>query len=46
MKTGKLDLFAKLKVPVDPSPYVVEQVFFPSKDGTRVSMFLVAPKGT
>ncbi len=41
MKTGRLDLFAKLKVPVDPSPYVVEQVSFPSKDGTKVSMFLV-----
>lgn len=41
MKTGRLGLFAKLKVPVDPSPYVVEQVSFPSKDGTKVSMFLV-----
>jgi prolyl oligopeptidase len=44
MKSGKLDLFAKLKVPVDPSPYVVEQVTFPSKDGTKVSMFLVHRK--
>ncbi len=45
MKTGKLDLFAKLKVPVDPSAYEVEQVFFPSTDGTRLSMFLVHRKG-
>lgn len=44
MKNGRLGLFAKLKVPVDPSPYVVEQVFLPSKDGTRVSMFLVHRK--
>ena len=44
MKTGRLDLFAKLNVPVDPSAYVVEQVFFPSKDGTKVSMFLVHRK--
>ena len=41
MKNGRLGVFAKLKVPVDPSPYVVEQVSFPSKDGTKVSMFLV-----
>ena len=44
MESGKLDLFAKLKVPVDPSSYVVEQVFFPSKDGTRLSTFLVHRK--
>ncbi len=44
MKTGRLDLFAKLNVPVDPSAYVVEQVHFPSKDGTKVSMFLVHRK--
>ena len=30
---------------VDPSLYEVSQVFFPSKDGTRVSMFLVHRKG-
>jgi prolyl oligopeptidase len=28
-------------VPVDTSPYVIEQVFYPSRDGTRVPMFLV-----
>jgi prolyl oligopeptidase len=32
-------------VPVDPSRFTVEQVFYPSKDGTRISMFVVAPKG-
>jgi prolyl oligopeptidase len=44
IKTGKGELYAKVKVPVDPTPYVVEQVFFPSKDGTRVSMFVVRKK--
>ena len=44
MKTGEQELWFRLKVPVDPSPYVVEQVFFPSKDGTRLSMFLVHRK--
>ncbi|HEY4003317.1 MAG TPA: prolyl oligopeptidase family serine peptidase [Candidatus Xenobia bacterium] len=39
--TGKTTLWFKLKIPVDPSPYVAEQVFFPSKDGTRLSMFIV-----
>jgi prolyl oligopeptidase len=44
MKTGKTEVNAKLKVPVDPSPFTVEQVFYTSKDGTRVSMFLVHRK--
>ena len=34
----------KQKVPVHPSPYTVDQVFFTSKDGTRVPMFLVHAK--
>jgi prolyl oligopeptidase len=37
-------LWAKIKVPVDPSPYMVEQKFFPSKDGTQIPMFLVHRK--
>ncbi len=39
--TGAAERWARREVPVDPSPYVVEQVFFPSKDGTRIPMFLV-----
>lgn len=46
MKTGAQELWFRLKVPVDPSKFVVEQVFFPSKDGTRLSMFLVHGKET
>ena len=44
MKTGAAKLYAKVKVPVDASPFTVEQVFYPSKDGTRVSMFVVHRK--
>ena len=34
-------LWAKIDFPVDPAPYVVEQKFFRSKDGTRIPMFIV-----
>jgi prolyl oligopeptidase len=44
MKTGETKLYAKVNVPVDTSPYTVEQVFYPSKDGTKVSMFIVRKK--
>ncbi len=33
--------FRKPKVPADFSPFVTEQVFFRSKDGTRVPMFVI-----
>jgi len=45
IKTGKTSLYARVKVPIDPTAYSVDQVFYSSKDGTRVSMFVVAPKG-
>jgi prolyl oligopeptidase len=32
-------------LPFDPAAYVTEQVWYPSKDGTPVSMFLVARRG-
>ena len=44
IKTGKTDLYTRISVPVDPSPYTVDQAFFPSKDGTRISMFIVRRK--
>jgi prolyl oligopeptidase len=44
VKTGKTTTFYKLKVPVDPSKYVVEQLFATSKDKTRVPFFVVRAK--
>ena len=45
MARGGEALWAKVEVPFDASPYVVEQVHYPSKDGTSVSMFLVHRRG-
>jgi prolyl oligopeptidase len=42
--TDKTELWAKVELPIDASPYTVDQVWYPSKDGTRVSMFLVHRK--
>ena len=44
MKSGAQSLFYKLKVPVDPAKFAVEQDFAKSKDGTRVPYFVVRPK--
>ncbi|HEY0880142.1 MAG TPA: prolyl oligopeptidase family serine peptidase, partial [Archangium sp.] len=44
VKTGKSEVYSKVEVPVDASKYEVRQVFYPSKDGTQVSMFIVASK--
>jgi prolyl oligopeptidase len=44
IKGEQLALWAQVRVPFDPSPYVIEQVWYPSKDGTRVSMFVVRRK--
>jgi len=42
--TGASKLFFRLKAPLDPSQYQVEQTFFSSKDGTRVPMFVIHRK--
>jgi prolyl oligopeptidase len=39
--TGEVAPFEAVAGRVDPRAYEVRQVFFPSKDGTRLSMFLV-----
>jgi prolyl oligopeptidase len=44
VKTGKSSTFYRLKVPVDPSKYAVEQLFATSKDGTRVPFFVIHAK--
>ncbi|MFN7142843.1 MAG: prolyl oligopeptidase family serine peptidase, partial [Myxococcota bacterium] len=41
---GAVDLWAKVELPIDPSPYLVEQVRYTSKDGTSIPMFLVRRK--
>lgn len=38
-------VFRNPEISFDPSTMVVEQVFYPSKDGTKVPMFLVYKKG-
>ena len=43
--TGKREIFAQPKVPFDTSQYELKQVFFTSKDGTRVPMFIAGKKG-
>ena len=42
--TGKSTLFAQPKLTFDPANYVIEQRFYPSKDGTRIPLFLVRRK--
>ncbi|WP_163866820.1 MULTISPECIES: prolyl oligopeptidase family serine peptidase [Myxococcus] len=45
VQSGKSQLWAQVELPMDPAAYTVDQVFYPSKDGTRVPMFLVYRKG-
>jgi prolyl oligopeptidase len=45
MKTGKSTEFRRAGVKFDGSQYEVKQVFYTSKDGTRVPMFLTYKKG-
>ena len=44
MASGKTDLYSQVKVPIEKDKFVVEQVTFPSKDGTPVTMFIVHAK--
>lgn len=43
--SGKSEVFRKSEVKFTPDDFTTEQVFFTSKDGTRVPMFLVYKKG-
>jgi prolyl oligopeptidase len=43
--SGKSTLYEKPKVDFDPEAYETKQVFYTSKDGTKVPMFVVYKKG-
>lgn len=45
LKTGRSEIFRQAKVKFDGTGYEVKQVFYNSKDGTRVPMFIVHKKG-
>ena len=45
LATGKSTEFRRTESDFDPSRYEVEQVFYTSKDGTRVPMFITHRKG-
>ncbi len=45
MKTGSSEVFREPKVDFDPNDYQTEQVFYESKDGTPIPMFMTHKKG-
>lgn len=44
VSSGAVALWAKVELPLNTDLYTVEQAFYPSKDGTRVPLFLVHRK--
>ena len=42
---GEPELWRKVEAPVGPDRFAVEQVTYPSRDGTQVTMFIVRPAG-
>jgi len=45
VKTGESALLRQAKVKFDPALYETKQVFYPSKDGTKIPMFITSKKG-
>jgi prolyl oligopeptidase len=46
IRTGKTAEWARIQLPVDTAQLTAEQVFYPSKDGTKISMFILSKQGT
>jgi prolyl oligopeptidase len=44
IKSGKAQEWARVKINVDTSGMVTDQIFYPSKDGTKISMFIIHKK--
>ncbi|MEO1340028.1 MAG: prolyl oligopeptidase family serine peptidase [Cyanobacteria bacterium J06635_13] len=45
MTTGTSELFRRPQIDFNPEDYQTEQVFYPSKDGTKIPMFITHRKG-
>jgi prolyl oligopeptidase len=45
LESGQSSLFRGPQLKFDPAQFVTEQVFYPSKDGTRIPMFITYKKG-
>lgn len=45
IKTKLSSLFRKTEVDFNPNDYETKQIFYPSKDGTKIPMFIVHKKG-
>lgn len=45
LASGKSELFKEPSIDFDASKYEVKQVFYPSKDGTKIPLFIVHKKG-
>jgi prolyl oligopeptidase len=45
VESGVTEAFRPPRVPYDPAPYETRQIFFSSKDGTRVPVFVTAHRG-
>ncbi|MBC7805626.1 MAG: S9 family peptidase [Akkermansiaceae bacterium] len=46
LRTGKSEVFKKPKVAFEPEKFETKQVFYSSKDGTKIPLFLTYKKGT
>lgn len=45
LNTGKSEVFRKSEAKFNPADFETKQVFYPSKDGTKVPMFIIHKKG-